>query len=344
MSLTADFYEYIYRIALSSNEKVISVDPSNDSDNEEIRTVLLKHIQLFPHFPDINIISNLSHENYERKKCVADLVFLPFPKDVDTSLFSFTYANERILFDGKVQRLIRKISESLDKQHALVLGYDEDTNKYYIMGIVDGSKIDSLFKEYYYISIFGYLKWSVKCSNFNLFDYDAGKFFSFDYHSTEIKRQIDYATNGFTQEFSDIDAEKIKKILETIAEQDHGASFVLFESDALAQQETERLCNANRGFAAKEKLPYEKMLECLPQFTKVDGGLILDINLNCYAYGCIYDGSVDESEEKKGELDRGSRFNSTKLYLHNIKGQKCAGIVFSDDGGIDFISPYKDNK
>lgn len=301
----------------------------------KIHINLHDNLNFFPNFPDMEFITDLSCENYERKICVANLVFLPFQNDVDSSSFSFSYA-EKICFDYDRMRLIRKILESLDDSHALVLKYDN--NNYYINGIVDKSNVDNLFTDYYFISISGYLNWSAKCRNFNLFDYDKGEFYDFNHSSSDLNKLINEMFNSLDPTFSEININEFKKILSLIVEQNHGTSFVIFNSNNDAEDETDRLCKAGRGFKAKNILSYNKLLECLPQFTKVDGGLIFDKKLNCYAYSCIYDGRIDESFI--GLLDRGSRYNSTKLYVHSLNknnSSTCFGVIFSDDGGVEYV-------
>lgn len=298
---------------------------------------LWRHLNFFPHFPNIELINDLSRESYERKICVADFVFLPFKSDVAPSLISFSYADENICFDNSNRRLIRKISESLDEQHALVLEFVPNNDSYYIKGIVDKSSVDGLFKDYYFISIIGYMNWSARCKNFNLFDYSEEEFYEFNHSSSNIKKQIDNVIALSNKLFLNICNKSLSEILDIIIAQKHGACFVIFGSNKDAMKAADKLCEAGRGFKAKDILPYSRLQECISQFTKVDGGLILDKELNCYAYGCIYDGSVEKSFS--GSLARGSRFNSTKLYVHscNKKNMSCLGVVFSDDGGVECV-------
>ena len=321
------FYQYIHKIVVTNEDELRSSDVQ-----EKMRINLLRCLNFFPHFPDIDLIIDLSRENYERKICFADLVFLPF-NDIDSSLFSFMYANDKIHFDNSNRRLIRKISESLDNLHALVLRYDKNDNIYCIRGIIEKPKIKDI-SNYYLINILGYLKWSSECKNFKLFDYDAGKFYDCHHSVSDLNEQI----NKVLCSVSVINNDNLTKIIKLIVELKHGTSFVVFDSADNANREATRLCNAGRGFAAKHRLEFDELLKCLPQFTKVDGGLILDKELNCYAYGCIYDGTVDDSF--LGSLARGSRFNSTKLYVHDLNCNKqmvCFGVVFSDDGGVECV-------
>lgn len=327
---------------IDSFYKYVSEHVSNESESykEDLRTNLIHFLKFFPHFPDIELITGLSRENYERKKCAATLIFLPFQNEMEKNLVSFSFSNKEICFSNEKTRLIRKILESLDSNHSLLLGFDSKEGKYFVRFIIENSNIKQLTFDYYFIEITGYLKWKAKCKNFALFGYNEGDFCDFVDNDTFLKALISPALFKFQESFSKSNEEseqKLKEILTLILEQEHGTSFIVFSSEENAKDETNRLCNAGRGFKSEDLLSYDQLLQCIPQFTKVDGGLILDKEFNCYAYGVIYDGYVDNSYS--GSLERGSRYNSTKLYVHTLNNKHftCVGFVFSDDGGIEYV-------
>lgn len=318
-------------------------------NSKEFQTCFEENLNFFPNFPDVELISELSYENYERKACTAKLVFLPFEslntKNEKNSLI-FSYTNEEITFEKKQIRLIRKVAESLDENHALVLRRNAN-GIYYFNGIIKEAEIDKSLSDYYFISINGHSDWSARCKNFNLFDFKNGNYCKCDKNDEDFNMQSKCVEDYFKECSFEIDFTEFNSILEAIKRQNHGTSFVVFKDAAQAQIETRRLCSAQRGFAAEKPLECKKLIECVPMFTKVDGGLLLDSNLTCYAYGCIYDGIV--SEPFKGSLAHGSRFNSTALYVQNINSAPsnkkksnidvksttcCVGVVFSDDGGV----------
>ncbi len=305
----------------------------------EIRDEVLQQIHMLPYFPSFELISSLSRENYERKGCTAKLIFFPPNMQKNGIKCSFVFKGEKKYFVEEKQRLIRKILESLDKQHMLVLKYDSKKSQYYAYGIAPTTKLCNC-SNYYYVSISGYLKWSAQCRNFDLFDYDAGKFYSYNHIEIVTERQLDKVMMKCVKKFPAINKNLIN-LLRNLNDLGRGVAIVIFASEEAATSERNRLCNANRGFAANKKLSYEALENCLSQFTKVDGGLLLDANLNCYAYGCIYDGEI--TVHFKGNLERGSRYNSTALYvkcMENIS-KPCIGIVISDDGGIESVSMSK---
>lgn len=320
------FFDYVESVVKSKGD---------NADSKEMQTYIKEHISLLPFFPDIEFINDLSRENYERKNCVADFLFFPFNYPFDEDELSFSYENKSISFEEKNKRLIRKMAESLDEKHALVLTIDESYN-YYIKGIIKIDKKDIPFTNYYFISISGYFKWSAQCKDYGLFDCNEGKISMFNHKDTDT--QINDCLCRFCSTYEDINVNNLKTIFESIVNGGHGTTLIVFESDEFACGEANRLCNAGRGFKAKKILSYNQLINSISQLTKVDGGLILDKELNCYAYGCIYDGSV--MENFCGSLDRGSRYNSTKLYVHNINQKKenlCIGVVCSDDGGIECV-------
>lgn len=313
-------------------------------------------LKCLPFFPDVDLIVNLSYEKYERIPCKVNLIFLPFEseslynKDKDDVLI-FSYYNKTMTFSKENIRLIRKLSESSDDNHALVLCCDQDGN-YNFQGVINKNEIDDAFSEYYYIKIMGYSHWSAKCKNFNICEYKNGSFGEYIEDDDVFKNQSNGIVDYFLSHSFEMNEDSLREILKKINDQKHGTSFVVFKDENTVKEETERLCSAQRGFKIENCLPHDKLVECLPQFTKVDGGLLLDRELNCYAYGCIYDGVVPKGF--KGSLANGSRFNSTALYTYwqnntlreDSKADSedqtdneselpiCIGVVFSDDGGV----------
>lgn len=324
-----DFFNWAYK---DFGLKNFTTDESK-SFNNDLYNHIMSLLNFFPNFPDFDLITNLSCENYEKKKCDAKLVFLPYgiPNNLPIS-----FASNELLFEHKNIRLLRKVLASIDSNHYLVLAYDNEN--YYIKGIANKSFFDSELKDYYLISISGYLNWSAECKNIILFDYINGIFCKYNHVINKNKEQIKKIelTANLVKFPENIDC--FKKMLEIILEQNHGTCFVIFNSSKIAKKQAKRLCNAKRGIMLEKKLTCDDvLLTSLPQLTNIDGGLIFDNNMNCYAYGCIFDGKIKDNFE--GALERGSRYNSTKLYVagFNKNSISCLGIISSDDGGIEII-------
>ena len=72
---------------------------------------------------------------------------------------------------------------------------------------------------------------------------------------------------------------------------------------------------------------------------------ILDFDGNCYAFGVILDGIVNND----GNNARGSRYNSTKAYTEWVRdvkypGATILGVVKSEDGMMDIFDETKGSK
>lgn len=309
-----------------------------DQNSKEYQENFLENLNCFPNFPDIDLISDLSYENYERNACQVNLVFLPYEslyvkKDKDPMLF--TFANKGLSFEKNQIRLVRKLAESADKNHALVLCCSKK-GIYYFVGIIHESEVKEAFSDYYFISITGYSHWSARCKNFDLFDFKNGCFCDYDKKCKDFNEQSEDVKKYFNSCYFDVNHASLQEIMNTINDQNHGTAFVVFNNKNKAEAEAKRLCDARRGFKPQKPLKFEDFLKCIPQFTKVDGGFLLDNSLTCYGYGCIFDGEINRPF--KGSLANGSRFNSTTLYTYglnkNLRSPVCIGVVFSDDGGV----------
>lgn len=309
-----------------------------DQNSEKYQRYFLENLSYFPNFPDIYLISDLSFENYERNSCQVKLVFLPYEslyvkKDKDPMLF--TFANKELFFEKNQIRLVRKLAESTDNDHALVLCRNKN-GVYCFVGIIHESRIDETFSDYYFININGYSHWSARCKNFDLFDYKNSYFCEYDKNTKDFNEQSKEVIEYFDSCNFNVCCVSLQKLMNTINVQNHGTAFVVFNDKSKAKAEAKRLCDARRGFKSQKPLKFEFFLKCIPQFTKVDGGFILDNDLTCYGYGCIFDGKVNRFF--KGSLANGARFNSTALYTYrlnkNPQSPICVGVVFSDDGGV----------
>ena len=84
--------------------------------------------------------------------------------------------------------------------------------------------------------------------------------------------------------------------------------------------------------------------------------MLIDPYCMCYALGVILDGIVEPSFE--GDSGRGARYNSAKLYIHNIKtsiemealnvytqeyADNAMAVVISEDGYIDVFSSIEND-
>lgn len=296
----------------------------------------------FPNFPDCEIITHLSAEKYERNICKSNMAFIPkqYEEEIIKELqIEFKYP---VPFDLQKVRTIRKMLESVDSNHCLVFCSKENLeNLNFAIGI---TRIDSLKKAIPIIKITGHMEWEAYIGEFPLFRYKCG--------SVQDIPDASYDENKLKEEFisifpnNQVALKNLKKIVKYISKLGHGTSLVLLDSDGY-RTEVERLLSKNAGHGIELKQEYDfskfnptkkgELTEFLDQVTKIDGGLIMSLDGKMPAIGCIFDGEVYKNFE--GNVGRGSRYNSVKLYVNsqNHGEKKCLGIVFSDDGTVDFI-------
>lgn len=313
----------------------------------------LEHeIGLFPVVPNIRVITQISSEKYERRRCKSNMVFIPNHKW--TKPLSLEYNGIEYPLTFGYTRAIRKLLESVDDKHALVFFWDENEQKYYTKGIeaLDSFRNGDLTSQVYIVEIQNSMKWVMSVCNIPLVGYENGSYVSSDKILTDTNEKIE----SITKEIDELakmhpeckyDKDVWKKICQEILEAEHGTSFVLFCNPTDAKKEAERISSYRRGIMPKQPQDFSEAVireEYLKQNIAIDGGLIFDISGLCYAYGCIFDGMLpiitgSEKYRFKGKESKGSRHNSMLLYIflknhsedYNEYSMNCIGVVFSDD-------------
>lgn len=66
----------------------------------------------------------------------------------------------------------------------------------------------------------------------------------------------------------------------------------------------------------------------------IDGSILVDEDLNCYAIGVILDGNADK---RLGTSERGARYNAAIKYIAKDEVNDCIAIVISEDGMVELI-------
>lgn len=74
--------------------------------------------------------------------------------------------------------------------------------------------------------------------------------------------------------------------------------------------------------------------DIVKSISRIDGSLLIDEELKCYATGVILDGDASNS---KGDSSRGSRYNSALKYISRNDIVGSIAIVISEDGMVDVI-------
>ena len=105
----------------------------------------------------------------------------------------------------------------------------------------------------------------------------------------------------------------VSELVQQAKQQKKGALLIVAE-EFIIQDEVERLCG--NGCGIKLSTPVDLSAaspELLMELTAIDGAVFADFALKLYACGVILDGGAS-----KGNMARGSRFNSAKSYLHTL--------------------------
>jgi hypothetical protein len=133
-----------------------------------------------------------------------------------------------------------------------------------------------------------------------------------------------YFTDVVERLLAGADQSRLLMLAEAAGQHQHGAMLVI-SSDAAG--EAQRL--------APQAWTVEPVLlspELLRQITSMDGGVLIDVQGYCHAFGVILDGRACGGEDPA----RGSRYNNAVRYLESGVPQAIV-IVYSADGGIDIL-------
>lgn len=266
-----------------------------------------------------NTIAKLSYHQYERKENKGYISFYSSNNKTDIPF------SQNLTFDETNIRLIRKLIEGTDESTHLVVnnkkivGYEnsiKDNNVHVIF-------IGSHYWQFYDNVVFG--------DNCYL-EYKNG---FLEYKSKGINI---IPVAEIREMFTQPNARKFfTKILEELTnEHKHGALFIITDKNN-AQSESERLARANQCCKLNDTLSAPTINDIAPyiSFSKIDGALMLDTELCCYAISCILDGKA----EGHGNLARGSRYNSSMVYIADKKDSDVSfyAVILSDDGGIEIL-------
>ena len=297
----------------------------------------LNNLLMFPGFPQINLIVSLSGHAYEKKECYSNLVFYSEYNQNKNMSFEIKYSDP-ILFSSDNLRYIRKLLESVDTDHSLV--FFETNGMYYAIGTVSNYYLkDTLAVR---IKVEGHMRWKAYINILPLFEYKNGNYYPFldEFNKNEVSTEL---VKVFRERISINQIKVFCKIIEVIYKLHHGTSIVIYGDNDYYESEAARLARVTAGHGIKLFPPLKfsemsdaKIATCLNQITKIDGGLLFNLDAVCGVMGCILDGEVSP-EYDKGSQSRGSRYNSVKLYIETRKEQ-CFGIIVSDDGSIEYVS------
>lgn len=285
--------------------------------------------------PQPEVLTKLSAAHYEGSESEARIYFTKnaidmieeFPTDGD---------GDRVI-NVKNLRMIRKLME-ISKRNTLHLyaerGIEESTEKKSgeIKHTVSSLVQHREEQEDTYVKFSGFMHWSLFEGEREVFNYYHG-----EYRFNVSKER--YAYLDVITKLKGVDNEMIKKLVEILGRQKHGAVAVLFDKNTDAVKEVNRLCRMKRGIRIRSNIRYDKEKgwdeEQILSVSGIDGALFIDYEGRCLAIGVIVDGRI----EIEGDAGRGARYNSIVNYM-GLK-PNCVGIVVSEDGMVDVIQNPK---
>lgn len=136
-----------------------------------------------------------------------------------------------------------------------------------------------------------------------------------------------------------------KKAIRAFAEQRHGTSAVFVdledENSSVMRDRLENLYQKRRALKV-EGLPLGRTEEII-KLSRMDGAFVVDVGKREVIYLSVI---VDGEAVVKGDNSRGARLNSLENFVKDVgmqsknqdKELRAAALIFSEDGGVDFIS------
>lgn len=277
--------------------------------------------------PSPEVLTKLSATRYEGSESEARIYFTK--NAIDTiEEFSAEGEGDRVINEQNL-RMIRKLME-ISKRNTLHLyaerGGEEKGGeiKHTISCLVQHREE----QEDTYVKFLGFMNWSLFEKEREVFNYYHG-----EYRFNVSKEQ--YAYLDVINNLKSVDTEMIRKLVEILRRQKHGAAAVLFDQETDAVTEVNRLCRVKRGIKICSNICYDKETgwneEQILSVTGIDGALFIDYEGRCLAIGVIVDGQI----KIEGNAGRGARYNSIENYMG--LNPNCVGIVISEDGMVDVI-------
>ena len=353
----------VYELA----KTLVKYDESKD-DNE-LNRCIFSICKNFINFPSLEIVEYISATYYEKCPCEnKSIAFIVGHANRQHFITDFSALSE-IYFNKYKVKLVRKLLQPLEKDSILVFEYSEEKNCYIAAGIAKEKKMSEIAAPsvYYRVNFVKYMQWTIELSCRKketelalpskektqkaidqivvpLLGYKQGKWVSYLEFKSKKDKDIDDVVETLKEKFNITSLsrlKRLKRLLTQIYDCEVGTSCIIFKNPRHAEKEAELFEEKNRAIKLQKPTGFTPML--IKTILDIDGGVIFDSHCKCYAYGCIYDGILTESF--KGDISRGARHNSTKMYVNNRhcdnglgkheKGNKpCVGIAFSEDGGL----------
>ncbi|PWJ70559.1 hypothetical protein B0O40_0401 [Ruminococcaceae bacterium R-25] len=294
--------------------------------------------------PDVDFFHSIADYNYEGKSNNGCFIFCKtFRHDASSIIFK-----EPMPLDLMDSKLVRKLLEMTDERNGLLLSYDSSSeHKWIAIGIGNVASDD-----FATVNFLGHSKWKMRIGSETL-SYN-GTEFRIKHKNAPNEQSIQEENNNSiiqrffesTQKSSD-EYNNFIKLYSVLKNQKHGTMLVVTNG---AEAEADRFSQAKRGIRINpidcNNIDSSRLLS----MSSIDGAMLIDTKCVCYGLGVILDGYIDS--KFIGNSGRGARYNSAKLYMHNIKNRianttvsdtwfkpkETLVIVISEDGYHDVFS------
>ena len=294
---------------------------------------------LFQDF-DWEFMTELSCEKYEKKQIKMLTIVLSVSNVENEYIIQFD-SEHQYSFEIKNIHGIRKVLEMLDENTCIVVGKTSSTDNYVVKGIYSKEYATKLIN----LNIVSPGVWECWIPTENglrkLFKYRFNRFELGGKSKLGDKSKLDDESkldDKLTDEYIDnllklykineldgINYDAVLEIFKYIVKELDSGAIVIFVKD---EKDFDYLYEKKRAFKLNSPHPSEKLLEYM---SKIDGAIICSYSGSILGYGAILDGKA----KNDANLQRGSRYNSSKTYIDNI--ENSFGLVRSDDGMIDVI-------
>lgn len=292
-----------------------------------LTAMYVNHYLVFNAFPTDTLFIALSAEQYEKNDSDAQIMFLDCSESCDL-VYEFDRKYE---FSENNLRTIRKLMEITKGSELTLLAVKDDDNIWSIVGTAEATKANSTIK------FQGKLNWSFMEGEKVKFQFYKGRYIL---NLGDGKEEYETEIENVHSEYQDI----VRKLVGILNKQKHGTAAIISAEKPL-DEEIKRLCNMNKGIRIKDynflnsKTNQNYMYQI--GMTNIDGAVFIDQHGVCHAIGVIVDGKTIV----EGDAGRGSRYNSVKNYvtwIHKEKGEYFVGIIISEDGMINIVTPESD--
>ena len=228
--------------------------------------------------------------------------------------------SEPIIFDEENQRMIRKVLEMQDDSVYVLV----DTNDNTIRGIVH-SIADDIKKDRFILQFVGHTWWKLQKNDIQIMEYKNG------YYCIVRQNEQEKWKNELKSIYTNCDEDVAWaiEVIEAARKQGKGTTLVVLND---GEQEALRLCKLNRGINV-EKFNMRERGNLVKAISAIDGAIMLDYSMHCYAVGVLLDGPA-----YNGNISRGARFNSALSYVNWKRTAYGAwAVVISEDGMVNIV-------